>query len=738
MGIGSHAFAVNVKVFDVEPGFSLQGRHMNTWTERWDIILKGKSENQIVVYSRHQKLIKVMEMNDDGSIDVLAAHTNFGGKEYVSAAAGNFGDKDLAFYNRTQGVVDYYAILPTGHLSKVRTTYVGKNVEAMMAGTWTDPNIADLVLYDKFAGTLRLFAHERKNVFESFGFWGSFNFPEIVNYPPRLESENNFLMNVEKWFPGNFDGDDKTDLLAYNEDNGVGTFIEFTSAGELQVLFVRDDLPASEGTVVVPGHFQTDEGNGPLTDLLFYSRECPVVDEMCASPSLQPGCDVDYIESCVCEADPYCCDNRWDLVCVDKVQDLGCFEPFECQGVGRLLSDQAVDVQTGIHIIHNSSMVDLLTGAGNSYQWNQKIPRWNRKWTHILAMGSANNDAFSRLFFYSNQKVVHVTPVITKRNPADTGSEISTSAFQEVIHQMNRSFLPAGVEFAWNGEFYDVVDEEMAAYRCNNDPQTRKDRTHQWADWIGNRECRECLFELDPFCRDNHFDALCESGMRNQCQQACPEFDPAHPEDAPLDSLVIVLKNGGTSCSSHSSRYIVYGGWRKDTTYLSTEHGHTDRFGQPLPEGISANQRKDYNLKRLLHEVGHYFSLCHSHHGEDKGDGDGWKTHWPPSHANVRDLDLDGRSTRWPKVYDTPPSPNFKFLEEMGADACRDEPIHTVADNGIEFFVNPDPSQPMNYGNNCNGLFRFSPEQIQIIRWSLYEGFTGETFNFGGKSFLFN
>lgn len=50
---------------------------------------------------------------------------------------------------------------------------------------------------------------------------------------------------------------------------------------------------------------------------------CEVTAPCCTSEAA-PGCEVPSIESCVCAADPYCCNNYWDSICVNEVSSLGC------------------------------------------------------------------------------------------------------------------------------------------------------------------------------------------------------------------------------------------------------------------------------------------------------------------------------------------------------------------------------------------------------------------------------
>jgi hypothetical protein len=46
--------------------------------------------------------------------------------------------------------------------------------------------------------------------------------------------------------------------------------------------------------------------------------------EGCCVPADGPGCSDDVIEACVCEHDPYCCEEAWDDACVNTAQLSGC------------------------------------------------------------------------------------------------------------------------------------------------------------------------------------------------------------------------------------------------------------------------------------------------------------------------------------------------------------------------------------------------------------------------------
>jgi len=44
----------------------------------------------------------------------------------------------------------------------------------------------------------------------------------------------------------------------------------------------------------------------------------------CAPDGATAGCEVPEVQDCVCEADPYCCDELWDESCAAEVNSLGC------------------------------------------------------------------------------------------------------------------------------------------------------------------------------------------------------------------------------------------------------------------------------------------------------------------------------------------------------------------------------------------------------------------------------
>ena len=69
-----------------------------------------------------------------------------------------------------------------------------------------------------------------------------------------------------------------------------------------------------------------DNGNG-LTDCEdpeCADHEACRPENSCCETSETPGCNDYEIESCVCEKNPWCCEMKWDDICVQMVENLEC------------------------------------------------------------------------------------------------------------------------------------------------------------------------------------------------------------------------------------------------------------------------------------------------------------------------------------------------------------------------------------------------------------------------------
>ena len=51
----------------------------------------------------------------------------------------------------------------------------------------------------------------------------------------------------------------------------------------------------------------------------------------CCQEGTEAGCENDAVAMCVCDQDPFCCSNQWDLACAVKAVEDGCAT---CEGIG--------------------------------------------------------------------------------------------------------------------------------------------------------------------------------------------------------------------------------------------------------------------------------------------------------------------------------------------------------------------------------------------------------------------
>lgn len=84
----------------------------------------------------------------------------------------------------------------------------------------------------------------------------------------------------------------------------------------------------TDATTEDAGDTTSDDSTGGATDETTADATTTTGGEdlgnCCAPDGATPGCEVPEVEACVCEADPYCCDELWDASCAAQVDSLGC------------------------------------------------------------------------------------------------------------------------------------------------------------------------------------------------------------------------------------------------------------------------------------------------------------------------------------------------------------------------------------------------------------------------------
>lgn len=77
-----------------------------------------------------------------------------------------------------------------------------------------------------------------------------------------------------------------------------------------------DDETSTSTGDEAPGTLSADLGTEDMSS----TDEGGGTDASCCSPGDEPGCPDVLVESCVCELDPYCCDEAWDEACVNTAK----------------------------------------------------------------------------------------------------------------------------------------------------------------------------------------------------------------------------------------------------------------------------------------------------------------------------------------------------------------------------------------------------------------------------------
>ncbi|MEE9297265.1 MAG: DUF4215 domain-containing protein [Phycisphaerae bacterium] len=78
------------------------------------------------------------------------------------------------------------------------------------------------------------------------------------------------------------------------------------------------------GNGVIEAGEQCDDGNNTPGDGCDAGCQIESIGHNCCETGHGAGCSDPTIESCVCAADPFCCDVEWDQICADEVESLAC------------------------------------------------------------------------------------------------------------------------------------------------------------------------------------------------------------------------------------------------------------------------------------------------------------------------------------------------------------------------------------------------------------------------------
>lgn len=376
--------------------------------------------------------------------------------------------------------------------------------------------------------------------------------------------------------------------------------------------------------------------------------------------------------------------------------------------------------------------------------------QWRSTWTHIVPF-QVSPHGTARLLYYSARSQSKVL-FVRLHKPNQSNFVKYTNAFtEEILTQLNLSFAPAGIGFEYDGilrnfhrsDLWDWCSKatcdagdnacEAANTACTSLRDATKVQLTTYASYLSRSACVACV-ESDAYCKNNKYDSICNNAFLGRCNAACT--------NSAKDQVVAFIHSHGQGFSSLFRDYVML----PDMDTNKSKRVYTDgsvrnRFGE-----LQSNSNfKELNYKIVIHEFGHFFGLCHSHFDAAK------KT---STDVRVVDGEATANDDDWFISHDTAPKPSNGrlsgccpagqvpcptncWMDPVAINYCSDLPITVKNKNGGFITVNSDRTQPMGYGGDCNGVYRFSPAQILHLS-SVRQRSYGATMPNKGRAHLFN
>lgn len=315
-------------------------------------------------------------------------------------------------------------------------------------------------------------------------------------------------------------------------------------------------------------------------------------------------------------------------------------------------------------------------GAGN-YLISNSYNNWQNRWTHIIPIEASA--AETDLLFYTSQRVLNLVFV---RTADDFGLNPTSAANVQIWTDFaNRVFHKAGIHFRSQVSSRIIKDTDLNIYVCGSgQPIIINPRTGV------------------------------EVGVFDRYAASVRSSNGGGPND-----VVIFVRGGGQSngCSNPNVDFVIMPQWKATSTTIRMRDGT-----------VSPLQR---NPKLLGHELGHYFSLSHTHFDSTAANS--------LNKASPYDYDADARGGSWAAVLDTPPQvlPSLSVWPSTLTNWCDDSGASTTSspfgDNdltitplsGPPYSLNPERHNVMSSGINCDRLYRLSPGQVRAVRENLWQ-----------------
>ncbi len=327
--------------------------------------------------------------------------------------------------------------------------------------------------------------------------------------------------------------------FAVTNDNSVNCS-QFVSTGAVALTAVNGVCtPASHTVSVAAGqsvYWRFDHGNN--TNAVFIDNVVVQVAGCCDDGSEHGCCEVggagctdSVIEQCVCIVDPFCCDTKWDQLCVDQVESLSCGS---CAPAPTCIGDFAIDFGT---LFQSGSVCSMFPQLFQTCQGTGPFISsgtacgGSGDMAMTFASGFPYSAAITHCVDLTEAAVITLSFDYTK-NTGTLGPRVDVSLDGETY----TTIWQAAVVFTGDGceivalDLNVLAGEPQAKFRFSSGSsvsngaafdnivlQSSDVATHDCCD-VGGPGCDDaavqtCVCAVDPFCCETEWDDLCVIGV---------------------------------------------------------------------------------------------------------------------------------------------------------------------------------------------------------------------------------
>jgi glutaredoxin-related protein len=244
---------------DGSGNIALMKRHAG-WRKTWQLIVPGNfggnDYTDLLFYDPTTGEGQFYTTDGSGNIALMKRHAGWR-KTWQLIVPGNFGGNDytdLLFYDPTTGEGEFYTTDGSGNIAFLKKhTGWRKTWQLIVPGNFGGNNYTDLLFYDPTT----------PNTGE-----GEFYTTDGSGNIAFLKKHTDWRKTWKLIVPGNFGGNNYTDLLFYDPttpNTGEGEFYTTDGSGNIAFLKKHTDWRKT-WKLIVPGNF----GGNDYTDLLFY------------------------------------------------------------------------------------------------------------------------------------------------------------------------------------------------------------------------------------------------------------------------------------------------------------------------------------------------------------------------------------------------------------------------------------------------------------------------------------